>query len=131
MKTHAVRSMLINALGVALALASGPAWAITYRLTDLGTLGGSESQGVALNASGQATGFSTTAGGETHAFLWDGTTMLDLGTLGGTDSRGVNINDSGQVTGSSDTTDVPFEARHAFLWDGTTMQDLGTLGGRI
>ena len=35
-----------------------------------------------MNASGQVTGTSRTADGDTHAFLWDGTTMLDLGTLG-------------------------------------------------
>ena len=83
MNTYAIRSALISALGVALALASGSAWAIAFRLTDLGTLGGTSSQGVAINASGQATGTSITADGETHAFLWDGTTMLDLGTLQG------------------------------------------------
>ena len=52
-------------------------------MQDLGTLGGSDSFGVAINASGQVTGHADTAGGAAHAFLWDGTTMLDLGTLGG------------------------------------------------
>ena len=72
----------IGTLGVGLALAWGSALATSFRLTDLGTLGGTSSEGVALNASGQATGFSTTAGGETNAFLWDGTTLQDLRTLG-------------------------------------------------
>ena len=52
------------------------------RMLDLGTLGGSSSQGVAINASGQVTGFADGRWGG-HAFLWDGTTMVDLGTLGG------------------------------------------------
>jgi probable HAF family extracellular repeat protein len=82
MNTRAIRSTLIGSLGVALALASGSALATSFRITDLGTLGGTNSAGASLNASGQATGFSTTADGETHAFLWDGTTMRDLGTLG-------------------------------------------------
>jgi len=54
---------------------------MAFRITDLGTLGGTSSDGVALNASGQATGTSTTAGGEMHAFLWDGAKLRDLGTL--------------------------------------------------
>ena len=64
MNTCTIRSTLISALGVALALASGSAFATTYRLTDLGTLGGSCSQGVAINASGQVTGFACTADGD-------------------------------------------------------------------
>ena len=69
-------------------------------MQDLGTLGGTFSQGVAINASGQVTGSRPRRPMRpSHAFLWDGTTMQDLGTLGGTSSRGVAINDSGQVTG--------------------------------
>jgi len=106
--------------------------AISYRLTDLGTLGGRSSSGTAINASGHVTGHSeTTVPNNLHAFLWDGTTMVDLGTLGGRRSDGEFINASGQVTGASDTRFGDFsETRpHAFLWDGTTMVDLGTLGG--
>ena len=40
MNPYALRSALLGTLGVALALASGAALATTYRLTDLGTLGG-------------------------------------------------------------------------------------------
>jgi hypothetical protein len=54
MNTRKLRSTLIGTLGVALAFASGPALATTYRLTDLGTLGNAAfSQGVANNASGR------------------------------------------------------------------------------
>ena len=105
---------------------SGSALAITYRLTEL-TLGGTYGEGSAINASGQVTGWTSTADdAEGHAFLWNGTTMQDLGTLGGTFSQGYAINDSGQVAGRA----YPAEGNpHAFLWDGTRMQDLGTLGG--
>jgi probable HAF family extracellular repeat protein len=101
-------------------------------LHDLGTLGGTNSYGGQINASGQITGFSNTAGGQRDAFLWTPTTpngaigtMIDLGTLGGTYSQGFGINASGQVAGVSFTTGGKF---HAFLYDGT-LHDLGTLGG--
>lgn len=101
-------------------------------LHDLGTLGGANSYGGQINASGQTTGFSDTAGGQRDAFLWTPTTpngasgtMIDLGTLGGTYSQGFGINASGQVAGVSSTTGGSF---HAFLYDGT-LHDLGTLGG--
>ena len=108
MKARAIRSVLIGFLGVALALASGSASAIAFRITDPGTLsGGQDTDGTDLNASGQATGFSRAgAAFLPHAFLWDGTTMQDLGTLGGSASFGNDINDAGQVTGRADTADV-------------------------
>jgi len=97
MNIRTIRSTLIGALGVALALASGSSSATTFQLTDIGP-----SLGVAINASGQVTGFAGTAGnGPVHAFLWDGTRMRDLGTLGGTDSLASAINTAGQVTGRS------------------------------
>ena len=129
MNTNASRLTPLCTLCVALALTSG--WASAqqaYRLTDVGTLGGTESFGIAINNAGQATGYSFTTGDLVyHAFLWDGSVLEDLGTLGGTHSGGAAINDAGQVTGDSGMTgDL---ANHAFLWDGSTMRDLGTLGG--
>ena len=117
MNAYAIRSALVGALGVAFTLTSGPALARYFRITDLGTLGGGSSTGHDMNASGQVTGVANTAANESHAFLWDGTTMQDLGTLGGTRSSGPAINDSGQVTGEAIT--AGDAANHAFLWDGT------------
>jgi probable HAF family extracellular repeat protein len=85
------------------------------------------SAGYGINASGEVTGVSTTTGGTTHAFLYNGSTMIDLGTLGGTGSYGAGINASGEVTGESEVTGNAFS--HAFLYNGSTMIDLGTLGG--
>ena len=96
-------------------------------MQDLGTLGGPTSGGAAINDSGQVTGDADTDDGLTHAFLWDGTTMLDLGTVGGHFIHGLAINAFGQVTGESSTADDEFQ--HAFLWDGMTMHDLNELIG--
>ena len=125
MNTRTTRSTLISFLGVALALASGSAWAITFRITDLGTLGGTESVGTDLNDSGQVTGHSLGVDNSSDtAFLWDGTAMQDLGELEPTGgSAGRALNDSGQVTGGASVQLF----NHAFLWDGTMMGDLGTL----
>ena len=52
-----------------------------YNIYDLGTLlGGDESTGYGINASGQVTGQAYTAGGEYHAFLSSGGGMTDLAT---------------------------------------------------
>src|SRR2546430_5431430 len=70
---------------------------------DLGTLGGNFSIARALNAAGQVAGFSNTASGDQHAFLWDGTTMRDLGTLGGNLSNATTaLNAAGQVARSEE-----------------------------
>ena len=74
---------------------------------DLGTLGGKESAATAVNERGQVIGESTTAGGATHAFLWQDGKMRDLGTLGGQSSSPTAINDVGQVVGASDTVPPP------------------------
>src|SRR5215468_3960051 len=50
-------------------------------ITDLSTLGGSQSAGTSINAAGQVAGHSLISNGDTHAFLYG--PLLDLGTLGG------------------------------------------------
>ena len=73
-------------------------------MQDLGTLGGADSLGYAINDSGQVTGTSTASDATYYAFLWDGTKMLQL-SFGGGEGQGRAINDSGQVTGYSLTDD--------------------------
>ena len=51
-------------------------------MTDLGTLGGTESWAQGINASGQVVGSSYTTGNHAwRAFLYNGSTMTDLNTL--------------------------------------------------
>jgi len=105
------------------------AGATSYIAVDLGTLGGTYSQGVAINASGWVTGVAySDLSVHGLAFLWNGSSLQDLGTLGGAYSNGLAINDSGWVTGWAYTGNG---AIHAFLWNGSSLQDLGSLGGTI
>jgi probable HAF family extracellular repeat protein len=101
---------------------------LSYAVTDLGTLGGTDGQALSINDRGQVTGSANTAGdAQTHAFLYSRGTMTDLGTLGGSTSYGFGINDRGQVAGGAATPgDAGF---HTFLYCGGAMTDLGTLGG--
>jgi probable HAF family extracellular repeat protein len=121
--------VLFAVLGTATSRAEEP----SYTIIDLGTLGGSSSNGYGLNASGQVAGTSKNTSGQDRAFLWtdsngnglaDPGEMIDLGTLGGTWSQARAVNDSGQVTGWSWTG----SSVNAFLYDGS-MTDLGTLTG--
>src|SRR4051812_43738035 len=76
--------------------------AVTYTITDLGTLGGASSSASALNDQGQVVGTSLTASGQAHAFLYSGGVMADLGTLAGQNySRAQDINNAGNVVGAS------------------------------
>jgi probable HAF family extracellular repeat protein len=97
-----------------------------YRVADLGTFGGRNSEALGINNLGQVVGTADTSAGAEHAYLWKNGRLLDLGTLGGRNSRAVSINDKGQVVGEADTGD----ARHAFLWSNGKMHDLGTFGGK-
>jgi probable HAF family extracellular repeat protein len=100
---------------------------------DLGTLGGNESEALALNQRGQVVGHSRVregAGRFKHAFfIPEPGTMLDLGTLGGPTSIAHAVNDRGEVVGLSGTATGE---GHGFLWSaGRGMRDLGTLEGGV
>ena len=96
--------------------------------TDLGTLGGTLSIGLAINTSGQVAGQSSiNEFFAIHAFVSEGGSLVDLGTLGGSFSSAMAINDAGQVVGDSLVADdAAFEA---FLYSDGTLTSLGTLGG--
>jgi len=123
-----------------------PTSTAAYTVTNLGSLGGGESDALAINNNGQVTGYSYTGktitlktccggcypGGPHnpcvehlyHAFVWSNGTMTDLGTLGGNFSQGDSINLSGQVVGSADTA----TGSSSFLWNGTKMTALSGVG---
>jgi probable HAF family extracellular repeat protein len=123
-----VLASAIIAVSTALAEGPRPPKARTYQLTNLGTLGGDFNSAGALNNLGHATGTSTTAKGETHAYIWADHDITDLGTLGGPHnfSNGEGINDRDQIVGSSDLT---ADVTHAFKWERGNMADLGALSG--
>src|SRR5205814_8454925 len=85
-------------------------------MVDLGTLGGTSSSALVVDASGQVVGTSYTAGDAAfHVFRWTAASgMVDLGTLGGTSSFVgeafpgperwfTPVNSKGQVVGASTT----------------------------
>jgi len=112
--------------------------AASYKVTDLGTLGGSESIATAINATGEITGGATTAAGAYHAFLYSNGSMKDLGTLGGPSSQGQSINGVGTVAGYAQLPPGtvqggwpphPVSLYSAFVDSNGTMTAVGTPGG--
>lgn len=112
------------------------------KMVDLGTLGGNDSYGMAINANNHVVGYSTLNGGidRIHAFLHDGIKMRDLGSLDGLPSGndqsyalGINIID--QVvgysyiparSGESDSAAHPVR-QVAFIYSQGEMMDLNGL----
>src|SRR5262245_11784864 len=122
-----IRFTLVLAI-VLTTLVGGPARATTSStVIDMGSLGGGNTFGNAMNDNGQVVGESARADGASHGFLWsaaDG--MIDLGTLGD-NSTATSISGTGNyVAGHSRVGSTS----HAFLWTlSTGMIDLGMLAG--
>ena len=113
-------------LGVSGAGGAAGSMQTRWVITDLGTLGGKESEAVAINERGQIAGWSDTKSGNSHAFLWQRRKMTDLGSLTGNSGAG-DINERGQVVGASesrvkDTDGDPIW--HALLWQNGRKLDL-------
>ena len=105
--------------------------------TNLGTLGGPNSIGTGINASGQVVGWAITATGQQHAYRTTATGLVsdpntDLGTLGGVYSVAQGINAAGQTVGVST---LAAGHEHAFRTSANGLvsdpgADLGTMTGR-
>ena len=87
-------------------------------ISDLGTLGGTQSAAYAINNLGQVTGWAHTASEATHVFLSSNGTMTDLGTFG-LDPVGEAINNNGVIVGQS--------GNGAWIWSNGVFQNLNNL----
>jgi probable HAF family extracellular repeat protein len=106
-----------------------------YVVTDLGTLGGSQTSALSINNAGQVAGISHLTTGETRGYRTGPNSPINpatdvIGTLtGGTFSVAAGINSSGQVGGYADTA---AGRDHAIRVDTDgSIHDLGFLGGAI
>jgi probable HAF family extracellular repeat protein len=97
--------------------------------TDLGTLGGTNGEALAINKNGQVVGDSDTAEGSVHAFVFDNSRLRDLGTLPGFEkaSYARAINNSGDIVGESDSTDQ----KRAFLYTKGQLVELDKVAGNL
>ena len=100
--------------------------------TDLGTLGGTNSNANGINDAGQIVGGSDNGSGQFHAYLYTSGKMSDLGTLGGDRSEAFAINNHGVVVGDAGNGDPATSGfGQAFSDVGGTMTSLGTLPGGL
>ena len=118
------------ALASLLAILGAPVLAATpWSITDLGTLGGTDSEARNINDYGQVVGYSLTNGDSTlHAFLYKGGAIADLSSSTGASNTATSINNNGQVVGynAAYLGDRPFP----FLYKGGVMTTLGDSSGR-
>jgi probable HAF family extracellular repeat protein len=112
--------------------ASFNAQAVTqYKITDLGTLGGTSSRAYGINNIGDIVGRSRPAkpdgSNDTRSgFLYTNNQMLNLGNFGGSNTVARASNFSRQVVGYSRPTDST--DYKAFLYERGQLKNLGTLG---
>jgi probable HAF family extracellular repeat protein len=130
MRTGSLVALVVSAALVLLSAQAGAT--LTYRIVDLGTLGGVMSRGYAVNESGQVAGVARDASAAFSAAYWNGGPAAQtMGSLGGSAGEAHAINDDGWATGWSSR---PGSMYGAFLWKpdpvsgAMAMTDLGFNG---
>lgn len=122
MKIRKIIGLVGLSLVSATALADGP-----YTVFDLGTIGGTISQGTSVNNDGTVAGFGRTSQFNRHAIRYSNGTTTDIGTLGGLDSWANGINSSGVIVGAAyPSSNI---SNRAFVYANGVMTDIGSLGG--
>ncbi len=106
---------------------------VQYKITDLGTLGGTSSRAYGINNTGDIVGRSRGpdkpdgSNGDRNAFLYTNGQMLNLGNFGGSNTIASASNSSRQVVGYSRPNPDSSEY-NAFLHEKGELKNLGTLG---
>jgi probable HAF family extracellular repeat protein len=97
---------------------AGAAWMMgNVAITDLGTLGGPDSEACDINASGQIVGWSDTVSGPRNAFRYQNGTMSHLiPALASWYTQANGINDAGIVVGFHKDPTRPDDPAYAFRW---------------
>jgi probable HAF family extracellular repeat protein len=95
------------------------------KMTNLGSLGGTCTNAIAMNNRGQVVGYSFLAGDAVfHPFRWERGKLLDLGTLGGNQGVAQHLNESGDIVGWESLAGNE-NVIHATLWSRGRITDLG------
>jgi probable HAF family extracellular repeat protein len=114
-----------TAAGLVLFLAAACAWsaprAHSWRLVDLGTLGGSGSFATAVSDNGFVAGCSNTPSGDVHAFLYRNGRMVDLAGDEAGNSCALAVNGRGEAAGRNGSGEL-------VVWSGNGVVALGVKG---
>ncbi len=99
-------------------------------LTNLGTLGGTQSFARSINDSSEIVGQILTGTDPltltSNPYLYQNGVTLNLGSLGGTRGDALEVNSKGQVVGNS-FLDAANTIQHAYLWNDGQIIDLNTI----
>jgi probable HAF family extracellular repeat protein len=114
----------VVAAGLAAWLCAAPARSAGWTLTDLGTLGGTDSEASGLNNAGQVVGYAEGADGTPYPVIWSNGVPMLLSTRPG---RAVALSAGGIAAGN--VTSATSTRIDATLLSGGNAYDLGTFGG--